>query len=228
LSASWVAYYAAVYHVPVELVEAIIEVESGWEPYAVSPKGAAGLMQLMPETAYKFRVRNRFRVEENIRGGVAYLAWLIGLFHGDLRLAVASYYAGERRIMPRKLAYSSPEVYEYVQRVAGRYRAKRLAEVQHESIGGNLSLRRGKCNGPDRSAAHRVGTGRGRPRDGGTGSDAFCDGDPDAGTRRLGSSRRPVALSGRAFRARAEPGVREGPHRRACGKQFACLNREGP
>src|SRR6516164_4294751 len=185
LSAGWVAHYAAVYHVPVELVEAIIEVESGWEPYAVSPKGAVGLMQLMPETAYKFRVRNRFRVEENIRGGVAYLAWLIGLFHGDLRLAVASYYAGERRIMPRKLAYSSPEVYEYVQRVAGRYRAKRLAEVQHESIGGNLSLRRGKCNGPDRSAADRVGTGRGRPRDRGTGSDAFCDGGPDAGTRRL-------------------------------------------
>src|SRR5215472_8667928 len=135
VSAGWAVYYAAVYHVPVELVEAIIEVESGWEPNAVSPKGAVGLMQLMPETAYKFRVRNRFCVEENIRGGVAYLAWLIDLFHGDLRLAVASYCTGERRIMPRKLAYSSPEVYEYVQRVAGRYRAKRLAEVQHETSG---------------------------------------------------------------------------------------------
>jgi hypothetical protein len=62
-------YYAALYRVPVELVEAIIEVESGWDPYAVSPKGALGLMQLMPETAYKLRVRNRFWVEENVRGG---------------------------------------------------------------------------------------------------------------------------------------------------------------
>src|SRR5215470_2150920 len=156
LSAGWVAHYAAVYHVPVELVEAIIEVESGWEPYAVSPKGAVGLMQLMPETAYKFRVRNRFRVEENIHGGVAYLAWLIGLFHGDLRPAVASYYAGEGRIMPRKLAYSSPEVYEYVQRVAALYRAKRLAEVQHESFGSNLPLQRGERNSTDRSTAHYV------------------------------------------------------------------------
>ncbi len=52
-SVRWVAHYAAVYHVPVELVEAIIDVESGWSPYAVSDKGAVGLMQLMPETAYK-------------------------------------------------------------------------------------------------------------------------------------------------------------------------------
>jgi hypothetical protein len=227
LSTGWVVYYARVYNVPVELVEAIIEVESGWEPYAVSPKGAVGLMQLMPETAYKFRVRNRFRVEDNIRGGVAYLAWLIGLFHGDLRLAVGSYYAGERRIMPQKLACSSAEVYEYVQRVAALYRAKRLAEVQHEIPGGNLSLQCGKRRGPDRSAAHRVGTGGGRPRDRGGGSDTFCDGDSDARTRQLRGSRRPIALSGRALRARAEPGVREVAHRRAGAEQFACLNREG-
>ena len=198
-SAGWVVYYARVYHVPVELVEAIIEVESGWEPYAVSPKGAVGLMQLMPETAYKFRVRNRFRVEENIHGGVAYLAWLIRLFHGDLRLAVASYYAGERRIMPDKLACSSPEVYEYVQRVAALYRAKRLAEVQHEIPGNNLPLQRGKRNGTDRSAAHRVGTSGGRSRDRGGGSDAFCDGDSDAGTRQLRSGWQPSPIASTPF-----------------------------
>jgi len=104
LSAGWITYYAAAYHVPVELVEAIIEVESGWDPYAGSPKGAVGMMQLMPETAYRFRVRNRFAAEENIRAGVAYLAWLIHVSDGDLRLAVASYYAGERRVMAQKLA----------------------------------------------------------------------------------------------------------------------------
>jgi hypothetical protein len=228
LSAGWVTYYAATYHVPVELVEAIIEVESGWEPYAVSPKGAVGLMQLMPETAHKFQVRNRFWVDENIRGGVAYLAWLIDLFHGDLRLAVAGYYAGERRIMPRKLAYSSPEVYEYVERVAALYRAKRIAEVQHEIPGGNLSLRRRKCNGPDRSAAHRIRTSGGRPRDRGGGSDAFCDSDPDAGTRKLGSGWRRHAVPGRALGARAKPRVREGAKPRAGGEQLARLDREGP
>ena len=228
VSAGWAAYYAAVYQVPVELVEAIIEVESGWEPNAVSPKGAVGLMQLMPETAYKFRVRNRFVVEENIRGGVAYLAWLIDVFHGDLRLAVASYYAGERRIMPRKLAYSSREVYEYVQRVAELYRAKRLAEVQHEVIGDNLPLQRGERNGTDHPAAHRIRTSGGRPRDRGGGSDTFCDGGPDARTRQLRGSRRPVALSGRALGARAKPRVREGAKPRAGGEQLARLDWEGP
>src|SRR6516164_3153640 len=214
-SAGWVAYYARVYHVPVELVKALIEVESGWDPYAVSPKGAVGLMQLMPETAYKFGVRNRFWVEENIRGGVAYLAWLIAVFHGDLRLAVASYYAGERRIMPRKLAYSSPEVYEYVQRVAALYRAKRLAEVQYETVGDNLPLQRSERNRTDCSAAHCIETGGGQSRDSGRGADAFCDGDPDAGSRTLSSSGRPLALSSRALGARAKPGVREVANRRA-------------
>ena len=65
--------YAHVYQVPVELVESVIDVESNWNPSAVSTKGAVGLMQLMPGTAFKFGVRNRFRIEENVRGGVAYL-----------------------------------------------------------------------------------------------------------------------------------------------------------
>ena len=55
------------YGVPFEFVAAIIDVESGWQPYAVSDKGAVGLMQLMPETAYRFGVRNRFRIEETFR-----------------------------------------------------------------------------------------------------------------------------------------------------------------
>ncbi|HZQ67208.1 MAG TPA: transglycosylase SLT domain-containing protein, partial [Terriglobales bacterium] len=76
LSTRWADYYAKVYRVPVDLVGAIIDEESGWNPYAVSKKGAVGLMQLMPQTAVRFGVRNRFRLDENIRGGVAYLAWL--------------------------------------------------------------------------------------------------------------------------------------------------------
>lgn len=115
-------YYAHLYRVPVELVEAVVDVESDWNPHAMSPKGAVGLMQLMPTTAVAFRVRNRFRVRDNIRGGVAYLAWLIHRFRGDLRLVMAAYVAGEDRVAKRGLEYSSCEVYEYVSRVARRYK----------------------------------------------------------------------------------------------------------
>ncbi|HJT68664.1 MAG TPA: lytic transglycosylase domain-containing protein [Terriglobales bacterium] len=119
------AYYASTFEVPVELVDAVIQVESGWNPYAVSLKGAAGLMQLMPKTAFRFGVRDRFNIQENIRGGVAYLAWLIRLFRGDLRLAVAAYLVGEEEILMRGLAYSSREVFEYVSHVARIYRTLR-------------------------------------------------------------------------------------------------------
>jgi soluble lytic murein transglycosylase-like protein len=163
LSAQWSAYYAAAYHVPVELVDAIIDVESGWNPYAVSDKGAIGLMQLMPETAYRLGVRNRFEIRENIRGGVAYLAWLTRLFYGDLRLAVAAYYAGEQRILPRNLAYSSHETYEYVRHVAAIYRARRLAEVRNEGAFGNLALLGNQRDRSDHRTSHSVETGTRRP-----------------------------------------------------------------
>jgi soluble lytic murein transglycosylase-like protein len=125
VSARCVAFYASAFQVPVELVEAIIQVESAWNPYAVSKKGAAGLVQLMPATAGRFGVDDRFNIEENVRGGVAYLAWLIRLFRGDLRLAVAAYQVGESRILRRGLAYSSPEVFQYVSKVAQLYRVMR-------------------------------------------------------------------------------------------------------
>jgi soluble lytic murein transglycosylase-like protein len=130
VSARWAEYYAAVYQVPVELVAAIIDEESGWNPYAVSKKGAAGIMQLMPATAVRFGVRNRFLVQDNIRGGVAYLAWLKQKFNGDLRLITAAYYVGEYTICSRGLEYSSPDVQGYVKRVAQRYRARRALKAQ--------------------------------------------------------------------------------------------------
>lgn len=133
LSGEWVGYYAAVYRVPLELVEAIIDEESDWNPYAVSSKGAAGLMQLMPQTALRFGVRNRFRLNENIRGGVAYLAFLYNEFGGDLRLVTAAYYVGEAPILLRRLEYSSADVQGYVIRVAGRYQARKRLRVELES-----------------------------------------------------------------------------------------------
>lgn len=140
-AARWVEYHSHAYEVPVELVEAVIEVESGWNPYAVSSKGAVGLMQLMPGTAIRFGVWNRFRIEENIRAGVAYLAWLTRVFDGDLRLVVAAYLVGESPIRSRELAYSSPEVYRYVSRVAELYRAKRVVRSRRESATGVATTR---------------------------------------------------------------------------------------
>jgi soluble lytic murein transglycosylase-like protein len=141
VSARWAEYYAAVYQVPVELVAAIIDEESGWNPYAVSNKGAAGIMQLMPATAVRFGVRNRFLVQENIRGGVAYLAWLKRKFNGDLRLITAAYYVGEYPISLRGLEYSSPDVQSYVKRVAHRYRVRRVLRTQSELVRQKQKLR---------------------------------------------------------------------------------------
>lgn len=136
LSMRWAQYYAAVYSVPLELVMAIIDEESRWNPYAVSEKGAVGLMQLMPQTALRFGVRDRFRPDENIRGGVAYLAWLNREFAGDLRLVTAAYYVGEDPISRRKLDYSSADVQAYVRRVAKRYRARRRRAVNLPLVDG--------------------------------------------------------------------------------------------
>jgi soluble lytic murein transglycosylase-like protein len=121
----WADHWADVYELPRELVYAVIETESAWNPSAVSKAGAAGLMQLMPDTAAMFGVRNRFDIADNIRGGVAYLAWLKERCGADWRLIVASYNAGHTRVLRRRLDYSSPEVHAYVSRVAHLYRRNR-------------------------------------------------------------------------------------------------------
>jgi len=126
---AWARYYARQYGVPSELVAAVIDVESAWQPDAVSKKGAAGLMQLMPATAYRFGVNNRFQIEENIRGGVAYLAYLMREFGGDFRLVAAAYYAGEERIRKLRLACADSDVYRYVTAVQRAYRLRQMATL---------------------------------------------------------------------------------------------------
>lgn len=77
------------------LLQAVVQQESAFNPLAVSPAGAAGLMQLMPATAARFGVRDRFDPVQNLRGGARYLAWLLHHFDQDLDLALAGYNAGE-------------------------------------------------------------------------------------------------------------------------------------
>ncbi len=117
----YVAAYALHYHVPLEFVRAIVEQESGWQRCPVSPKGAVGLMQLMPGTARTLNVQDRCDLNQNVSGGVRYLAWLMNRFHGDLRLVAAAYYAGERAIEPRGLKYSNPNVVAYVTSIRERF-----------------------------------------------------------------------------------------------------------
>ncbi|MGH9514847.1 MAG: lytic transglycosylase domain-containing protein [Terriglobales bacterium] len=117
----YVAAYAQHYRVPVPLVRAIVERESNWRPCAISSKGAVGLMQLMPMTARNLRVSDPCNIDQNISGGVRYLAWLIQKFHGDLRLASAAYYAGENIVSRRGLAYRNPDVVAYVSRMRATY-----------------------------------------------------------------------------------------------------------
>lgn len=117
----YVAVYAQHYKVPVSLVRAVVERESGWRACVVSPKGAVGLMQLMPATAERLSVRDRCDINQNISGGVCYLAWLIQIFHGDLRLVSAAYYAGEGMVSKRGLAYRNPDVIAYVSRIRSSY-----------------------------------------------------------------------------------------------------------
>ena len=83
------------YRVPIQLVLAIIEAESNFDIVALSPKNAKGLMQLIPDTAARFNVRNPYDPSQNIRGGTAYLRWLLAYFEGDVTLVAAAYNAGE-------------------------------------------------------------------------------------------------------------------------------------
>ncbi|MCL6544693.1 MAG: lytic transglycosylase domain-containing protein [Bryobacteraceae bacterium] len=106
------------------LVHAVIEAESNYNPYAVSPKGAEGLMQLMPPTARRFGVANSFNFAENLQGGVRYLRYLLDLL-GDERLAVAAYNAGEKAVIRYGGIPPFPETRAYVQKVTQRYQASR-------------------------------------------------------------------------------------------------------
>lgn len=86
------------YQVDPALVNAIIMAESGYNPKAVSKRGARGLMQLMPETAQALGVKDSFNPEQNIDGGVRYFKQLVNQFNGDVKLALAAYNAGSRNV----------------------------------------------------------------------------------------------------------------------------------
>lgn len=99
------------------LAYAVIRAESNFDPQAVSPKNAQGLMQLIPETAARFNVTRPLDPEQNIRGGLAYLRWLLAYFKGDVQLAVAAYNAGEGAVDRFNGIPPYPETQGYVRRI---------------------------------------------------------------------------------------------------------------
>jgi soluble lytic murein transglycosylase-like protein len=123
--ADQVAKLAPQYAVDSRLALAVIAVESNFEPTARSVKDARGLMQLIPDTAARFKVKNPFDVTDNLRGGLAYLRWLLAYYQGQVALAAAAYNAGEAAVDRSQGIPPYAETRDYVRRVLRLYRSER-------------------------------------------------------------------------------------------------------
>jgi len=132
--------HADQYGVDPVLVRAVIQVESNFDPRCVSKKGARGLMQLIPETAKRYGVTNIFDPDQNIRGGVHYLADLLRMFNNDLSRALAAYNAGENAVLKYAGIPPYSETTTYVTRALTVYYGRPYG--QGESFSGNSNRRR--------------------------------------------------------------------------------------
>lgn len=120
------------------LTQAVIEVESGFNPEAVSSKGALGLMQLVPATGKRFGVNNFFDPADNIRGGVRFLSFLIDKFDGNAELVLAAYNSGENLVQRLGRVPAIPETVEYIRRVQrawARLVGPSPAQLRPEQVG---------------------------------------------------------------------------------------------
>ena len=118
--------YAAEYRLDPSLIRSMIATESAFNAKAVSKKGAQGLMQLMPSTASRLGVRNAFDPEENIKGGMRHMRYLLDTFNNDLSLSLAAYNAGENLVQRLGRIPNIPETHNYVQTITKLYGKKTL------------------------------------------------------------------------------------------------------
>lgn len=116
--------------VEIPLVHSVIRAESNYNPFAISPKGAQGIMQLIPATAKRFGVSDTFDAEDNILGGVRYLRFLLDYYQGDYTKAVAAYNAGEAAVDKYNGVPPFPETRNYVMRVGKNLKAARERQAQ--------------------------------------------------------------------------------------------------
>ena len=116
------------YNVEAALIHAVISAESAYDPRAVSPRGASGLMQLMPDTAGQYGVANIYDPRENVIAGTKHLRYLMNVFDNDIELALAAYNAGHNTVLKYGAIPPFPETRNYVPRVL-RYYRKYRAEI---------------------------------------------------------------------------------------------------
>src|SRR5258706_6952260 len=131
-----VQQWAPEYAVDPDLVMALIGVESRYDPAAVSPKNAQGLMQLIPATAARFGVKNSFNAVDNLKGGLAYLRWLMAYFKGDVELVLAAYNSGEETVERYRGIPPYKETRDYVRQIMSLYKKPShpyLAEISAPS-----------------------------------------------------------------------------------------------
>ena len=135
------------YAIDPELALAMIEVESNFNPVAVSPKNAQGLMQLIPETAQRFGVKRVFDPVDNINGGLAYIRWLLAFFQGNVQLVIAAYNAGEGAVERYGGIPPYAETRKYVQKITGMYTKATHPYEEHISPPSSLVARGKRARG---------------------------------------------------------------------------------
>lgn len=145
------------------LVHAIVKVESDFNPYAISRKGAMGLMQLMPQTANTMNVRNTFSPNENIEGGVKYLRYLLDRYEGNISLALAAYNAGETAVKKWGTIPPFKETQDYVKKILLIYNGTGKTFVPRYTIyvgagaDGTILLTDNPSNHPDKTLHRKMG-----------------------------------------------------------------------
>ena len=136
-----------------KLVHSVIQVESNYDPNAVSPKGAQGLMQLIPSTARRFGVSNVFDPADNVQGGARYLKYLLALYKGDEALALAAYNAGEGAVARYGGVPPFAETQEYVAKVRQRASAPRAPVNGVETGAAPTAVQSNDAQPPDAAPA---------------------------------------------------------------------------
>ena len=150
------------YGVDPSLVHAVVKVESGFNPFAISRKGATGLMQLMPQTASIMNVSNTFSPHENVEGGVRYLRYLLDRYEGNIPLALAAYNSGETAVKRWGTIPPYKETQDYVKKIlkiyngTGKMFAPRYTIYVGTGADGTILLTDNPSNHPDKKLHRKM------------------------------------------------------------------------
>ncbi len=155
---------SAVYHLDPDLVNSVIHAESGFNSHAVSPKGARGLMQLMPSTANNLGVKDIFDPEANVGGGSRYLRELLERYNFDLVKALAAYNAGPQRVEQYNGVPPFRETRAYVARIVHEYNRKKIAQEKADACGKKLQAAKSTKRSSGKLAASRSHGQKSKPQ----------------------------------------------------------------